>query len=252
MEWINWLIIGSGVGLIMGLTGAGGAIFSIPLFIYLLGVSTYDATIYALITVILGASLNAFAQRKDADYRIALTLGAFSILGSLVAKEIKDQAPTLLIQSLFITLCFFSLYQMWKKQKPASPDSKASRGIRILTFPTGGLFIGGLATITGLGGGILLVPWLKGILGLPSNRAVATSLTTITIVTLSSLVIQRNSIPVDFNYLMFIPLAGGIVLASRGMINIMKAFPGDRIDSVRKFAFTTVVLIAIISVYAKS
>ena len=52
------ILIGVIVGLIMGLTGAGGALISIPLFLSLMNVSLKEATVLSLIAVMLGSLIN--------------------------------------------------------------------------------------------------------------------------------------------------------------------------------------------------
>ena len=46
-----WTIIGVVSGVVLGLTGAGGGIISVPMFIYLGGASIIEATILSLVTV---------------------------------------------------------------------------------------------------------------------------------------------------------------------------------------------------------
>ena len=56
------LLLGSVIGLSLGLTGGGGAIFAVPLLIYGLGFSAKDAIGVSLVTVAVTACFG-FVQR---------------------------------------------------------------------------------------------------------------------------------------------------------------------------------------------
>jgi uncharacterized membrane protein YfcA len=57
------------IGIVMGLTGAGGALIAIPLFIQFMGMNLKEASIYSLIAVVVASLLNFVEQRKATQYR---------------------------------------------------------------------------------------------------------------------------------------------------------------------------------------
>ena len=55
---MNYLAIGSVIGLVMGLTGSGGALVAIPLFMYVLELGLKEASVLSLVAVRLASSFN--------------------------------------------------------------------------------------------------------------------------------------------------------------------------------------------------
>src|SRR5690606_31853179 len=107
-----WTLIGSLVGVIMGLTGAGGAVVSVPLFIHVIGVDVHAATALSLVAVCAGAWFNWFFQRRSTEFRLSIGLVGFSLVGSFVFTPVKAASPGWLIKTLFISVISFSGYTM--------------------------------------------------------------------------------------------------------------------------------------------
>lgn len=81
---MEWIIISLLVGLVLGLSGSGGGLVAIPLFIHLAGSDIKQATVLSLVVVLLGAIINWRTQRQLTKWRISLGIFLFSILGSAV------------------------------------------------------------------------------------------------------------------------------------------------------------------------
>lgn len=64
-------LIGIGVGLVMGLTGAGGGILAVPALIYAMGWSIQETTPVALLAVTMGAAFGAIDGLRQNRYAIA-------------------------------------------------------------------------------------------------------------------------------------------------------------------------------------
>lgn len=237
---IDWGIIGVTVGFLLGLTGAGGAVIAVPLFIYLTGANISQATIYSLFAVIIGAAIGWIPQIKNTDWRVAPLFVGFSLVGSALFIRAKAISPDWLVAGLFVVVCAGSLYSIWRKRAPFNQEAERSR----VLFPRsafGGLLLGALVTMTGLGGGVVLMPMLLGWIRLPMRKATATSLATICFTSLVSLSLQRNSLPAPMEPTLIGALAVGSIVSSVVVKAVVEKWDARVLDSIRRWVITTVV-----------
>jgi uncharacterized membrane protein YfcA len=239
------IFVGIIVGIVMGLTGAGGALVAIPLFMQLMGMTLKQASLYSLIAVVFASIFNYYHQRQFANKKLGLLLFIFSIIGSIIAIPYKPMMPDAMIAWLLIIIALYSLFTIWK---PVSikPKVKLSQKKLLMITIMSGFILGLLTTFTGLGGGVLILPILIGIYGLNQNISVATSLLSIGLSSTFSFVAQIiHGSQVDFDY-QLASIILGIVIASfiikKALVNISAA----NLALIRKIVFSIVVALAII------
>ena len=206
IEIASGLVVGAG----MGLVGAGGAIFTVPIFGIVLGHAPKAAFIEALAVtggIALASGLIA-ARRGLVDWRCVLIFGSAGIVGTQLATPIAVRMNPTVQVLLFALVAVVAAWRMWKSGRdgespedvgpandsnaPVEPgvlasgatDSllvrESSRGwpVRSLAIGTG---IGALTAILGVGGGFILIPALVVVERMPMRIAVGTSLTVIVI-----------------------------------------------------------------------
>ena len=206
IEIASGLVVGAG----MGLVGAGGAIFTVPIFGIVLGHEPKAAFIEALAVtggIALVSGLIA-ARRGLVDWRCVLIFGSAGIVGTQLATPIAVRMNPTVQVLLFALVAVVAAWRMWKSGRdteapedvrpatdpnaPVEPgvvaggaaDSllvrESSRGwpVRSLVIGTG---IGALTAILGVGGGFILIPALVMVERMPMRIAVGTSLTVIVI-----------------------------------------------------------------------
>jgi uncharacterized protein len=244
----SWVFIGVSVGTLLGLTGAGGAIIAVPLFIHLTEASVREATTLSLIAVTFGALFNGWLQRKHAVFRAALPLFAFSTLGSAALRPLKAHSPEWVIALVFISVGALSLYSIWR-DKPAVESKEVKNPIRFWTSVVlGGFGFGGLVTMTGLGGGVILVPLLKRLFNMPFAETTATSLVLIILASISSLAFQWQGVSELLSPPALLALGLGSILSAIVTKAAIKKLEPRVVDQIRKIALTGVILFAIITV----
>ena len=110
---IGWLIsagLGSVVGLILALTGAGGAIVAVPLLIFGLHLSVSQAAPVALLAVGLSAGLGSMLGLREGRVRykaaglMALCGIALSPLGIWVSHRVPNTPLTLVFAAVWLWL----------------------------------------------------------------------------------------------------------------------------------------------------
>ncbi len=244
---IQYLLVGLIIGGVMGLTGAGGALVAIPLFMQLLGMELKVAAGLSLVAVVLASLLNLVPQWRSAQVRLAIVLVLASLVGSTASLPLKALLPEWGISSLLTAVALYALYALWFPRK-AGP-SQITASVKIHPAIGLGLILGVLTTLTGLGGGVLLMPLLVGVFALPARQAVATSLLVVALSSLYSFVLQmwRGALPAPG--LNFVWLALGIVLSALGLTQLAQRLPPSVLDLLRKIIFSFVALYALTKIW---
>ncbi|MFN8738859.1 MAG: TSUP family transporter, partial [Pirellula sp.] len=109
------LLLGSVIGLSLGLTGGGGAIFAVPLLIYGLGFSAKDAIGVSLVTVAVTACFG-FVQRArvhQVEFSTGIVFGAAGIAGAPLGSLIASQLSEVVLMASFSLLMFLLAVKMW-------------------------------------------------------------------------------------------------------------------------------------------
>lgn len=198
---ISAALIGLTIGTLLGLTGAGGSIFAVPLLILLLNLAVQDAMGLALGAVAASAAYGSFLQRKLIFFAPATTLIIGGIIAAPVGKWVAGFTPENILLFGFSGLALLIAIKMYREaaQQPnlstqtrtllttahddsdyickLSPDGQFHLRPRCLSgLIAGGLVVGFASGLFGVGGGFLIVPLLLYLGSIHISRAIATSL----------------------------------------------------------------------------
>lgn len=245
---MEYALIGLIVGLIMGLTGAGGALISIPLFINLTGASLKEATLLSLLAVLFGTSISLYKQFSKVSWKIVIGFSMAGLVANYLSLPLKIITPDFVIAMILLLIGGFSIYSVWKKKNYQSTDTRHF----VLKIILIGAFLGVLTTLTGLGGGVLLVPILLMFFGKSYEQALPTSLATIFIISLSSLVLQFESSGLILRPSDLTGIGIGAIISFLGLKLLLKHVHADKIDIIRRYTFTLVTVYAVGSVIVKT
>ena len=210
------ILLGLFVGLVMAITGAGGAILSLPLLVFFLHLKIIDAAPISLMAVMLSASLAALLGLRSGvvRYKAATLLAIFGVLcaplGVYVAHQLSEKTLAILFSFVLLTVSARS-FQKFKTptlligddcDDPNGCDDEAKEAPPCAVNPatsklfwtapctqrlilTGG-FSGFISGLLGVGGGFIIVPTLHSISNLETKMIVATSLAVIALVSMAS------------------------------------------------------------------
>lgn len=226
--WAASVAAGSLVGLSLGLTGGGGAIFAVPLLVYWIGVDPRTAVSISLVTVAVTALVGAVERwwYGQVEVRTGLLFAAAGMLTAPAGGWLGGHVPPQLLMATFAGLMLLIAARMWAKA--ADRTERAAAGVfaagvaptcrrdaagrlRMTTrcfvlLTLVGLVVGLLSGLFGVGGGFLIVPALVAFATMDVFRAVGTSLFVMTLVGAAAVAAQvaaGRSIPLD--------IAGGFV-----------------------------------------
>ncbi|GGE41986.1 hypothetical protein EV200_101582 [Pedobacter psychrotolerans] len=180
------------IGVSLGLIGGGGSILTMPVLVYLFGVSPLLATSYSLFIVgftSLAGTVGNF-KRGLVNLKTALLFGSASIstvfftrklIIPLIPKTIIrigsfELTENMLMMVLFAVLMVAAAVAMIRGTKDEDPARTEKPKLNVKKLLFYGISIGLATGFLGAGGGFLLIPTLVILVGLPMKEAVGTSL----------------------------------------------------------------------------
>jgi hypothetical protein len=175
-SWVRLAAIGAIAGLFASLFGVGGGIVMVPLLVLLLRYDTKVATATSLAAIILTATVGVVTHGflDNVAWGHAVLIGIPALGGLMIGLWVKER-----ISSLTLTLAFAGLLTavaIWMIVEPgdvAAVELTVARGVVVVAL---GVVAGMLAGLFGVGGGILFVPALTLVIGLPQLDAEGASL----------------------------------------------------------------------------
>ena len=178
MEIIGGLIAGGFIGAVLGFIGAGGAMLSLPILLYIFGFTPQAATT-AAIAVVLAAAISGLLPKiktKEVLFKeagVIWALGLVANLGfSVIAHRLSDSVITTGLS--FVLLAAGTMMLI----KPIAGTEKKIPNFWLVAMS---LIIGSMTGLFGIGGGFLAVPILVLFFKVPQGKAAGTSLAIIAI-----------------------------------------------------------------------
>ena len=200
------------IGVVLGLLGGGGSILTVPIFVYILGVSPILATSYSLFVVGFTAMVGVYKNYKKSmvDVKTGVVFAFPAFIGVFIARKfLLPKIPNeiisvsnflltkdIMIMLLFSVLMFIAAFFMIKGQKEINHSEEIQHKNFLLFFD--GLIIGILTGIVGAGGGFLIIPALVFFTKLSMKKAVATSLMIISIKSLVGFTGDLGHLKIDW------------------------------------------------------
>ena len=272
MSVVLGIFVGSIIGLVLGLTGAGGSVFAVPLLILLLNLPIHDAIGIGLgavaFSAVYGSVMNL--RRQTILWTPALLLASSGVLFAPAGKWLGSFVPNNYLTIGFSALAIYIAIRMWRQAIKAPDDTKIVRAGKITPqsyaapvcrlSPTGyfewkfrcvssllvsGIGVGLLTGFFGVGGGFLIVPLLIFLSQVAMQQAVATSLFIIAMVSTSgfaSYLLTNEEIPLS---LFAQASAGGVLGMLLGQI-LGRKIAGPRLQQI--FA-ASLILLSVITIW---
>lgn len=216
------------IGVVLGITGGGGSILTVPILVYLLGVMPITATAYSLfivgITALFGTIRNMMKRMIDFRVAFVFSIPAF-IAVYLTRKLIIQSIPTVIftvqdfvltkdlaIMIFFAFIMFFAAISMIRIRNNIAVKQVKEFNYFIIIIE--GFVVGILTGLVGAGGGFLIIPALVLFANLPMKRAVATSLMIISIKSLIGFLGDIGNIEIDWQFLIMFSMLSiiGIII----------------------------------------
>ncbi|NMM50415.1 sulfite exporter TauE/SafE family protein [Marinigracilibium pacificum] len=222
------------IGVSLGLIGGGGSILTVPVFVYMLGITPVLATAYSLFVVgstsLVGSI--AFMKKGLVNYKAAIVFAIPSFISVYLTRlyiipAIPDEifsignfvvSKDMAIMAFFALIMLAASISMIKKKKNGAGDEQTEVTPKF-NFPMialEGAFVGVLTGIVGAGGGFLIIPALVLLARIPMKMAVGTSLLIISAKSLIGFLGDVQNQPIDWTFLLIFTSISivGIILGS--------------------------------------
>jgi uncharacterized protein len=221
------------IGISLGLIGAGGSILTIPVLVYLIGISAVDATSYSLFIVAVSAFIGVlrYVKNKLVCFRTVFVFGIPSVISIFFTRKFllhaipshlftignTEVTKDALLMVLLAILMIVAAFSMIRKTPSIRIDAeKNNEQYRYFLIFQQGVVVGALVGLVGAGGGFLIIPALVVLAKLPMKKAVGTSLA---IIALNSTIGFLSDFGVHhFNWVFILIFSGfavtGIIIGS--------------------------------------
>ncbi|MFY8067106.1 MAG: sulfite exporter TauE/SafE family protein [Flavobacterium sp.] len=202
------------IGLVLGLTGGGGSILTVPILVYLMSISPVTATAYSLFIVgttsTFGAIQNYRKNLVDIKSGFLFAIPSFIavyLTRKYIVPRIPDiilEAPILITKNTFLML-FFAVIMIFGalsvlKKKSQDTTVEEKRNLILIGIQT--FIIGIIIGLVGAGGGFLIIPALILFAKLPMKKAVGTSLFIIAMNSLVGFTGDMQNLVIDWLFLL--------------------------------------------------
>lgn len=183
------------IGIVLGITGGGGSILTVPILVYILKYDPTIATAYSLFIVGTTSGFGTIQNFKKGLVapKTALQFAIPSVIGVYITRKfIVPRIPETLfyfgaiqlskatfLMLIFAIVMFMAAYSMLKTRKESEIVDFKTKSLPVLIIQL--FFVGILIGLIGAGGGFLIIPALLKFAKLPMKTAIGTSLLIITI-----------------------------------------------------------------------
>lgn len=241
---LTGIALGGAIGMLLGLTGAGGGILAVPALVLGMGYTLAEARPVSLLAIGLAALLGCMEGWRQGlvRYRAALWMATAGLLFAPLGSWLAHWLPASMSSILFSVLMAYSAVRLLLgtlRRKPVVVQKEACDCL--LDTGTGrfrwtrrcavslsgvGATAGILTGMFGVGGGFVIVPGLRRVSDISMHGGVATSLMVIATVSgVSAITMLAHGPAMQVSGLYFIGAAIAGMLAGRGVSRYIAARP---------------------------
>lgn len=189
---------GGVAGFLGALFGIGGGIFLIPVLVLAFGLPMHTAVAASIVAVIATSSATAavYVQRGQSNIRLGISLEVMTVIGALLGGLLANQLAGGVLRRIFAVFLVVMAGLMWYRARlhgegavgydPAARlngvyfDSAEGRTVEYSVRRLGpgmiaSFIAGNMSGLLGVGGGIVKVPVMNMVCGVPIKAATATS-----------------------------------------------------------------------------
>lgn len=250
------VVLGGIVGIIMGLTGAGGGILAVPLLVFGLQMTVPQAGPIGLMAVGLAAAIGAILglKAKEVRYRAALLIAGAGVVTAPIGVWLAQRVNTNYLTIFFGLVLLYVGYKSFRQatQPELTRDSGDDFDLPCIrnmdsgrfiwtakcarTLSLSGLVAGLLSGLLGVGGGFVMVPALERYTDLLTRSVISTSLAVIALISLFGVATSIST--GNFNFEVGVPFAIGAVGGMLGA-RVLSTYLPSRVLK-KAFAFVCV------------
>ena len=227
------ILLGLLIGLLMSITGAGGAMLSLPLLMYFFDIGLKEAAPIGLLAIAISAGLATIIGLKQGlvRYKAASLLATTGVVMAPIGVYVAHHLPAFWLQLLFIALLLYvgsqsllaikNTHSVHESLYPQGGIPCAVNPITAKLFWTAsctrklfftGSVAGFISGLLGVGGGFIVMPILQKVSNLEHRMVVATSLAMTSVIALVSVISYAGY--ADVKWHLAVPFVIGVVIGT--------------------------------------
>jgi len=178
LEFLFLGVIGVLGGMLSGLVGVGGGAVFVPGLLFAGGWKIQEAVAASLVIIVFSSLSGTIRNARSNDpvnWRVAGLLSLSVAPSSLIGVLISRVSPEVVVEVAFATLLLALAYPTARGGGGYDSDKHIALPLVFLV----GIFVGTVAGLVGVGGGVVMVPLMVLGMGLTTKQAVSTSLAVI-------------------------------------------------------------------------
>jgi uncharacterized protein len=208
-EAVLGVVVGLVAGVLSGLFGVGGGIVMTPGIQVVVGAEPIVALATPLPAILPTALTGAFTYRQagEIDVRAAAWMVGPGVIGAIFGAALTDVVDThLLLVVTALLLAGQAVSILRGARQRAAPRPGAESGGTPSMFVGIGLLAGFVSGLLGIGGGLVIVPMLVNLAGMPLKRALGTSLLTIVVLVIPGTIVHAALGHIDWAVFLVVTL----------------------------------------------
>jgi uncharacterized membrane protein YfcA len=185
------------VGASLGMLGGGGAVLTVPVFVYMLGVPRESAVPMSFLIIGSASAIGALQRWHAKEIRPAhgLMYGAAAVAGAFLGARLGVRIDIRIRMAVFgVAVISAAVSMLRSASQPGVIRPAKHPAVAVPVF----FAIGVLTSIIGVGGGFLFVPALVALAGVPMREATGLSLMIIAMNAMSALAGYTGQVHINF------------------------------------------------------
>ncbi len=209
-----YMLCGLTAGLLGGYLGLGGGVIMVPFLTIAAGLDIKTAVpVSVTATVVTSiASSNAYLKKGMVDIELSLILALFMVIGTITGSSLSPYIPSHYIQLVLTIVVIYTAVSLLKKNNQPS-ELNIDRNKNMVLSAGIAIFTGILSGLVGIGGGVIIVPVLYLLIGLPLSTARGTSSLMIGFSAAAASTVYLLNDQIDFQVLIGVVL--GIIIGGK-------------------------------------
>ncbi len=123
--WIEVVLLGLGVGVVVGLMGVGGGVVLVPAMVFLLGMDQHTAQGTSLLMQLPPLGLGAlyfYWQKRQVDLRAGVACAAGFLLGGYFGSKVAIGMSSKDLHGAFGLFLILAAFMLWRQTRTPGAD----------------------------------------------------------------------------------------------------------------------------------